>query len=410
MRSSTRGRLAALAAAGAVLALAGSLVHAPAAAATPEPPDTATDHDADLPPLDPQLLREAVSGLPNDDMTGALVEVTGRAGHWSGTAGVRRLGTHRTPRPDGQYRIGSVTKAFTAVIALQLADEGKLRLGASVQRYLPGVLPRRYPRITVRQLLDHTSGLPPSQEDVRDSDPRWYVRHRFEGKTPRQVIATATDDPMVSKPGTEQRYNGVNYFLAGLVIEKAAGHSYAHELRTRILRPLDLHDTYLPVHDNPMFRGPHAHGYVRIGKRFADVTEQSPYAWAEGGMISSSPDLTRFLRALFRGELLPRGETRKVFTVPDVPYTGDDGNCQIGPDAGRACYSVGLTRTALPNGVVLWGKSGATQGYTTAAFGTRDLRRVMVYNLNPTGNHDGSEAPYVRKIVASVFDPSVLDG
>lgn len=392
----------------AVLALVASLVHGPAGGA-PAAHSAPAERGSDLPRLDPKLLRRAISGLPNDEMTGALVDVSGAAGRWSGTAGVARLGRKSPPRPDGRFRVGSVTKVFTATVALQLADEGELRLDRPVQHYLPGLLPKRYPRIAVRQLLDHTSGLPYSQDDPRATNPRWWVRHRFEDKTPRQVIATATDDPMVHRPGAAQRYNGVNYVIAGLVIEKVSEHSYAHEVRSRIVRPLGLHDTYVPVHDNPLIRGPHAHGYVKVGGRFADVTEQSPYSWAEGGMISSVPDLKRLLHALFDGDLLPRQQRRLLFSVPDVPYAGDDSNCKIGPDAGRACYSVGLTKTTLPNGVTVWGKSGATQGYTTAAFSTRDLARTMVYSLNPTGNHDGSEAPYVQRIVASVYDPDLLD-
>lgn len=398
MRSSLR-RLSGLAAAGTVLA-----VSAAAPAAPPAGRDT-----GDLPRLDPELLERAISGLPNDDVTGALVDVRGPAGEWSGTAGVSRLGRDRPVRLDENFRIGSVTKVFTATVALQLADEGRLGLATSVQHYLPGLLPKRYPRITVRQLLDHTSGLPYSQEPTRARNPRWFVRHRFEDRTPREVIATATDDPMAHEPGAAQRYNGVNYVIAGLLIEKVSGHSYAHEVRSRITRPLGLGDTYVPVHDNPLIRGPHAHGYVRVGDRFADVTEQSPYSWAEGGMISSAPDLHRLLRALFDGDLLTAQQRRTMFRVPDVPYAGTDSNCSVGPDSGRACYSVGLTRTELPNGVVVWGKSGATQGYTTAAFATRDLARAMVYNLNPTGNHDGSEAPYVQRVVASVYDPGLLE-
>ena len=361
---------------------------------------------SDLPQLDPDRVAAAISGLPNDDMTGALLKVRGSAGRWSGTGGVARLGRDRPVRADGMFRIGSVTKAFTAVIALQLADEGRLALDRPVQHYLPKLLPRKYPTITVRQVLDHTSGLAYATPDTPETA-SWYVRHRFESTSPREMIASSTQHPMVHEPGAQQRYNGVNYFIAGLLIEKVTDHSYARELRTRITRPLRLEHTYLPVFNNPLIRGPHAHGYVRVGKRFVDVRMQSPYAWAEGGMVSTADDLTRFLRKLFRGRLLSPRMQRTMFTVPEVPYTGDDGNCQIGPDAGRACYSIGLTKTALPNGVTLWGKSGAVHGYTTAAFATRDLRRVMVYNLNPTGNHDGSEAPYVRKIVSAVFAPDL---
>ncbi|UYM05819.1 serine hydrolase domain-containing protein [Solicola gregarius] len=362
----------------------------------------------DLPPLDPGPIEEVLSDLPADDMTGALISVTGDAGRWSDTAGVSDIRTDRPVRPDGLFRVGSVTKAFTATVALQLVEEGELRLSRPVQRYLPDLLPKRYPTITVGEVLNHTSGLPYSMYP-KERDPRWFVRHRFLARSPREIVANAAKHPMVHKPGVAQRYNGVNYWIAGLLVEKVTGHSYAREVRNRITRPLGLRDTYVPVFNNPLIRGPHAHGYVRVGERLADVTEQSPYAWAEGGMVSSAADLRHFLRALLRGALLAPAQQRKLFELPDVPYTGDDSNCSIGPNAGRACYSMGLTNTVLPNGVSLWGKSGSVPGYTTAAFATRDLERVLVYNLNPTGNQDGSEAPYVQTIVAALFDPELLE-
>ena len=167
---------------------------------------------------------------------------------------------------------------------------------------------------------------------------------------------------------------------------------------------LDRHDPRLP--------GPHAHGYVAVTDggvtTLHDVSEQSPYPWAEGGIISSAGDLTRLIRALFGGRVVPRPELKAMFTVPDVKYA-DGRNCNVGPYAGRACFSVGLTRTALPNGVTVWGKTGARPGYTSGVFATRDLRRVVVYSLNATGNKDGSESPYISKIAAATFDPELGD-
>ena len=269
-----------------------------------------------LPELDPARLRGALAGLPDQDVTGAILRVSGRAGHWSGEAGVARLGSPRRPHPGGRFRIGSVTKLFTATIALQLAADGELDLHQSVQHYLPGLLPSRYPRILVSQLLNHTSGLPDSTEDAANVDPRSYVAHRFEYHSPPEVVETSRKAPMLHAPGTAQRYNGVNYFLVDMVIEEVTGHSYAHELRSRITRPLALRDTYLPAHNDPRLRGRHARGYLRIGTRYVDVTEQSPYAWAEGGMVSSTRDLDRFLRALFRGRLLPDPQQQALFSIP----------------------------------------------------------------------------------------------
>jgi D-alanyl-D-alanine carboxypeptidase len=93
-----------------------------------------------------------------------------------------------------------------------------------------------------------------------------------------------------------------------------------------------------------------------------------------------------------------------------VPYTGSASNCNTGPAAGRACFSAGLTTTTLPNGVTVWGKTGSVPGYTSGVFATRDLRRVLVYSLNPTGNANGSETPYVVRVAAATFDPGLAQG
>jgi D-alanyl-D-alanine carboxypeptidase len=360
-----------------------------------------------VPPLDPVRLEQAIAGLPNATVTSAQVTVTGSAGTWTGTSGVADVASGAPVPADGRFRIGSATKMFTAALALQLVAEHRLDLDRPVQRYLPGVLPASYPDITVGRLLDHTSGLPFSLVDAEAADPRWFAAHRLDSWTPRQVVASATAQPMAQPPGTGQRYNGVNYYLAGLVIEKITGHPYGAELHRRILRPLGLRDTYLPAFDDARLLGRHAHGYVTVDGSLVDVTEQSAYGWAEGGMISTRRDLIRFVTALFRGRVVPAGLLDRMFTPPDLPYTGGGSNCRVGPDAGRACYTVGLQRTTFPNGVTVFGKSGSVPGYTTAVFATRDLSRVAVYSLTPTGNRDGSEGRYVQNLAAASFDPSL---
>lgn len=401
-----------LAVIGAVLALVGTVstgtvstgtVRAAGATTSAMPADS-------LPPLDPAAMRAAIAGLPNATVTGALVNVTGPAGQWSGTSGVRDVRTRRPVQADGDFRIGSISKVFTAVVVLQLAAEHKVDLDRSVQDYLPGLLPGSYPMITIRQLLDHTSGLPGSE--LGGGDAQWFADHRFESWTPRQIVADAVSHPLEFAPGTLQSYNGTNYYVAGLLIERLTGHTYAHEVRERIIKPLRLRDTHVLDRHDPHLPGPHAHGYVAVTKNgtttLHDVSRQSPYPWSEGGLISSSPDLARFISAIFQGRLVPPSELNEMFTVPKVKYAGTD-NCVIGPEAGQACYSAGLMKTTLPNGLTGWGKTGSRPGYTSGLFATRDLRRILVYSLNPTGNKDGSEMPYVLKIAAATFDPDLAE-
>lgn len=419
------GRLSTLAAAGALLAAAAvgaaspalasgagpaapatavatATITTPAPAATaatpavaPNPPATARPG-----PLDRDSLAATLRSLPAG-VTGALVRVDGPGARWRGTSG-------EDVPANARFRIGSVTKVFTATVLLQLAAEGRVDLDGTVQHYLPGLLPAGYPPVTVRQLLNHTSGLPGGGGMTSgDGSTAWFAAHRATYYSPQQVVTDMLTQPMGFAPGTAQQYNGNNYFVAALVIEKVTGDDYADQVRRRITGPLGLRATYVPAADDLTIRGPHATGYVDVrdadgGTARVDVTEQNPYPWAEGGMISSAADLERFFEALYRGRLLPPAQQAEVFAVPDLPNDHNK-NCEIGPTAGHACYSTaGLLRTVLPNGTEVWGKNGSRPGYTTGVFATRDFSRSVVVGLNPTGI-TGEEFPTLWKLVTTGF-------
>jgi D-alanyl-D-alanine carboxypeptidase len=240
-----------------------------------------------VPPVDGRALRAAISDLDHPPTTAAQVRVRGSAGHWYGTSGVADLRSQRSVRPRDRFRVGSITKAFVATIVLQLVRDGDVRLRGTVQHYLPGVLPDRFPPITVGQLLNHTSGLPPeSGPDVPDtSTPEAVLAHRFDRWTPERLLATVTDQglPMRFVPGSKQEYRGINYVLAALVVEEVTGHSYAREVRDRILRPLRLRDTLVPR--GARIRGPHVHGYLRM-------TDGSPARYSTGLQTATFNGLT----------------------------------------------------------------------------------------------------------------------
>ena len=403
-----RTRWSTVAATGAVLAALAVSVAAPASAAIPAAAPAASAAKTPLPALDPVELRAAIGGLPSADVTGALLRITGRAGHWSGTSGAGDLETGQGVPRNGHFRIGSISKVFTATVVLQLAAEHRIDLDTPVQHYLPGVLPADLPPVTVGRLLNHTSGLPRAADsaDFGDGSPEWFAAHRLKSFTPQQVIDLMAGQPMQFAPGTAQQYNGMNYYVAGVLIEKITGHTFAHEVQSRITRPLGLHDTYVPDADDPTVPGPHAHGYLMVksadGTRHpVDVTEQSPWPWAEGGMISTPADLDRFMTELLRGRLLPPAQQAELFAVPDVP-SYHSSQCRTRTDAGRACMTMGLMRVKASNGIVVWGKTGSRPGYTSGVFATRDLSRKIVYSLNPN-NLDGTEMRYIQQIAAASF-------
>ncbi|MGQ4385514.1 serine hydrolase domain-containing protein [Streptomyces sp. SAS_270] len=370
LRRGNRGVVVAAGALAAVLLAAGAV---PAAAAAPVHREAQGNqgnqrHQG----LDEKALRASLAGLPDENVTGGLIRMSGSDGRWTGTAGPS------VPSPDAHFRIGSITKIFTSTVVLQLAAEHRLSLDDTVQQWLPGLLPTGYHPIAVRQLLSHTSGLQIptcAKEDV----------------PPLEVIRSALSCGTPTEPGKVTQYNGINYFIAGLIVEKVSGHSYGHEVTARILRPLGLRDTSVPALDDWSIPAPYTRGLVAVegSDELKDVSVQSPYSWAEGGMISNAPDLGRFFTTLYRGRLLPPAQQRELFTLP----TGVTGDKQFS-------YG-GLQRTALPDGTVVWGKSGSYPGYTSGVFATRDLRRVLVYSINPTGR--APELPYVMRIADAAF-------
>lgn len=342
-----------------------------------------------LPPMNPASLAGAIAGLPNAQATGALVQVRGSAGAWSGVSGTADLTTGAPVPANAHFRIGSITKTFTAVVVLQLAAEHRLDLDAPVQRYLPGLLPANYPRITVAQLLNHTSGLP--GVDLPE-DPQWIVDHRYTVFTPQQVLATAFQHDLVFAPGTSQQYTNTNYLVAGLLIEKLTHRSYGDEVRDRVLRPLGLRDTSVPGND-PNLPAPYAHGYQVVNGQLVDLTRMNQsIPWAAGEMISTTADLDKFLIALFQGRLVPKPVLQRMFTVPNVTTFGTDD---------PAIYSQGLM-TSTVNGVTVWGKTGSRYGYTNGIWATRDLQRRAVYSSNTTDKDFDGQPEIVQKLALAI--------
>ncbi|MGW0708109.1 serine hydrolase domain-containing protein [Streptomyces sp. NPDC002643] len=344
------------------------------------------------PSLDPTtraVLEDAIAGLPSAHATAALVRVGGTGGTWRGASGVHDLETNRPADPNGRFRTGSVTKVFTAAVALQLVDEGRLDLDRTARSYLPELIPAAYEDVTVRQLLDHTSGIP--APDFPWTTVEGAYENRFRVHDPEDMVRSATSKEPEFAPGEAQHYLNIGYTIAGLIIERITGDSYENQVDRRIAKPLGLRDTYLPGED-PRILGPHNHGYqtmtMTITKRLdggtatttttglRDVTVWGTTdSWAAGALISTTSDLERFTNALFRGRIVPRGPLlEEMFTLPQV----DDFT-----SGAPASYSVGLSMKKL-GGREVWGKTGGRWGYNTAIAATRDGSRTLVYSVNST--------------------------
>lgn len=152
-----------------------------------------------------------------------------------------------------------MTKVFTAAAVLQLASERRIDLDRTARSYLPELIPGRYATVTVRQLLNHTHGIPAADLAVGDTVEEWYT-HRFDVHSPEAMVRSATAKPREFRPGTQQHYLNIGYTIAGLIVERVTGDTYERQVERRILRPLGLRDTYLPG-DAAELVGPYNHGY-----------------------------------------------------------------------------------------------------------------------------------------------------
>ena len=186
------------------------------------------------------------------------------------------------------------------------------------------------------------------------------------------------------------------------------GRSYAHELRTRLLEPVGLDDTYLPGRGEVRLRGPHAHGYVRVHGHLVDVTAQSAYGWAEAGMVSTTRDLGRFLGALMAGRGGAAALARPDADRPRRALRGQRRRVRSGTGRGPRLLHLGPAADPLPGGPVVYGKSGGLPGYRTLVVATEDGGRVLATSLTTTGNRDGSEDERLLGIAAAAFGLSDL--
>ncbi|WP_338673229.1 serine hydrolase domain-containing protein [Streptomyces sp. SCSIO 30461] len=364
--------------------------------AVADAPATACQDRAGAP--DAKALREAITGLPHARATAALVRVGGDEGSWHGSSGVRDLDSGRPADPDARFRAGSVTKVFTAAVVLQLAAEGKVGLDRPVRSYLPDLVPAAYGRVTVRQLLNHTHGIPSA--DVPGGTVEEWYENRFAVHDPRAMVRSATAKTKEFEPGTEQHYLNIGYTVAGLLVERVTGERYADAVGRRVLKPLGLRGTYFPGTD-PRIRGPHNRGYQTMTlddgvEGLLDVTVWGVTdAWAAGDLISTTADLERFTKALFQGRIVRGPLLEEMFTLP-----GERVRDHVSGDP--AVYSAGLS-VSKQGGREIWGKTGARWGYSTGIGATRDLCRTLVYNVNSTDAKGQGTNSVAAAVIGAVF-------
>jgi D-alanyl-D-alanine carboxypeptidase len=294
--------------------------------------------------------------------------------------------------PEVAFRIASVTKMVTATALLVLADQGRCRLDDPTGQHLPSDLVDRFrdnngraygAAVTLRQLLDHTSGLPNffSQPPILEAVRHGGGQRRF---TPLDLVDLAVaGEPPSSPPGTARSYTDTGFVLAGLIIQALTGRPLQEAYRELVLDPAGMTDTWLESSDEP----PRRHQIASHDLDGHDITGMDPTVdWAGGGLVSTAADLAAFLRALTRGQLVSTGAWDEMT------------RWQPGPEGFYDDYGLGLGRYRFP-AAQLVGHHGVWGAF---AFWSPELEAVITGTVN-TGRVD--RRPLLGAVVRALLQP-----
>ena len=371
----------ALAAPGALVAcLAATAFLAASAPAKPTTTDT-----------NPSRLQTDVNALVAAGAPGAILLVRDGNRTVRLTAGLSNLAPKTPMRPDDHFKTASLTKSYTATVVLQLVGEGKLGLDDAIEQRLPRVVPNGE-KISIRQLLNHTSGLADFESNPRYLKP--YLSGNFGYyRSPRQLVELGISQKPLFAPGARHSYSNTNYVVAQLIVEKITGKPLGIELKRRIFQPLRLRETSYPT--KPGLPSPYAHGYRLFGKPpLIDVSGLSPSAApGSGAILSTVRDLADFYRALLTGRLLRPDLLKAMKTMVAAG----------GRDAGAAGYGLGLMRWPTACGSA-WGHDGGIAGYWVRSISTENGQRQAVLMINQDADTLAKPAQIVfERLIAKAY-------
>ncbi len=276
--------------------------------------------------------------------------------------GAARLATPGEPAtPDTRYRIGSISKTMTAVMVMQLVEEGRLSLDDSLVRWFPDLAAA--PRITVAQLLGHRSGLG-DIKDLPDFEQRWALAKRSQA----ELLAAIASLPQAFEPGTRMVYNNSGYLLLSFIVEKAGGQPYQQALATRVVQRIGLTATGFDAQQLQQVGEASSYRWVE-----AAGTTGTPGTWqaarvthpsvpqGAGGIVSTPRDLALFIRALFEGRLVQPATLARMLQTQDGMGMG-----------------LGLYRMQGPGGTA-WGHEGLIDGFASTLLWLPDSRTAVAW-------------------------------
>jgi D-alanyl-D-alanine carboxypeptidase len=328
----------------------------------------------------------ATIGVP-----GATMTVVGPDGaNWVCVNGLSNRENSIAMTPGLKFRIGSVTKTFTATVILQLVQEGWLKLNDTLDSFLPGLVPNGA-RITIRQLLNHTSGIfdyaqaqnPNFLQALYDNPLRKWTRE--------ELVAIANANGPYFSPGTGFHYSNTNYVLLGMIIEQRTGSTYAQEVRSRIFVPLGLQNTSIP--DTPDMPEGSTRGYTydstkAVNERWVNTTRFDPsWAFGTGSVISNSEDMLIWIEALMTGALLDAQRKTDMFTFVSIGIPGFE-------------YGLGLERQ---NWEAIGHTGDFVYGGQAAMYQYRGWKFIVLVNASPSNESVGFGSEYIMfKAIAAL--------
>ncbi|WP_247745243.1 serine hydrolase domain-containing protein [Streptomyces oryzae] len=323
-----------------------------------------------------------MDGVHRAGMPGVYAEVRDAGRTWRGASGVADLSTGRPVKPGMRQRVGSVTKTFTAVAVMQQVERGRIRLDAPIGDYLPQLVPgERGEKITVRMLLNHTSGLsdfiPYAFPSLRKSPPgpESLDDNRFRQFHPAELIELGLAAPPAGEPGGAKGvYSNTNYLLLGQLLEKVTGTPAEQYITRHVIERAGLRHTEFP--SEPRIRGPHSRMYEALHGFIDPPRDYSVYnmSWVGtgAGLVSTMEDLNRFYGKLLDGELVNRSSLAQMQRT--VPVRALDGT--------TIEYGLGLHKVSVPGCGTFWGHDGTVWGAGTTSLTRADGKRQMSVAIN----------------------------
>jgi D-alanyl-D-alanine carboxypeptidase len=380
---------------------AGTVAAAPASDGTRDSTSTSTG-------LDPSRLKSALDGLHRAGMPGVFAEVRDTGRTWRGASGVADVSTGRPVRPDMRQRVGSITKTFTAAAILQQVERGRVRLDAPIGDHLPHLVPgERGRKITVRMLLDHTSGIPdylpyafPSLQGL-PAGPGVSAKsiddNRFRQFRPAELIEMGLAATPAGEPGaTPGVYSNTNYLLLGQLLERVTGTTAEEYITRNVIERAGLRHTGFP--DGARIEGPHSRMYEALYGLIDPPRDYSVYnmSWVMtgAGLVSTMEDLNRFYAKLLDGGIVDRSSLAQMQRTGPV----------VALDGTTIDYGLGLHRLDIPGCGTFWGHDGTVWGAGTTSFTRADGKRQMsvAINLMRWNKPDSSGQPQPHPIDAAL--------